>query len=118
MAEPDNVLTKIHDLLLYSIPQLARMPRDQKFLLGDRIETKMREPISQRVDDIGRRIGGWPKQAGAARSSGEHTRPACGSRRPRRDELPPAPDPGKSSARRRPAGMISGRGPLVSMVRR
>ncbi len=117
MAEPDNVLTKLHDLLLYSIPQLAKMPRDQKYLLGDRIETKMLEVlehalrayyrkdkrphlleanltleiirhlvrlaygqrnlspkacevISQRVDEIGRMIGGWLKQAGAARSSG------------------------------------------------
>ena len=108
MAEPDNVLTKIHDLLLSSIPQLAKMPRDQKYLPGDRLETKMLEVlehalrasyrkdkrphlleanmaleiirhlvrlasglrnlspkayevISQRVDEIGRMIGGWLK---------------------------------------------------------
>ena len=41
MAESDNVLTKLHDLLLYIIPQLAKFPRDQKFILGDRIETKL-----------------------------------------------------------------------------
>jgi hypothetical protein len=41
------------------------MPRDPKHLPGDRIETMMREPISQRVDEIGRRIGGCPTQAGA-----------------------------------------------------
>lgn len=37
MATSDNVLTKLHDLLLYIIPQLAKFPRDQKFILGDRI---------------------------------------------------------------------------------
>lgn len=41
MAESDNVLTKFHDLLLYLVPQLAKFPRDQKFLLADRIETKV-----------------------------------------------------------------------------
>lgn len=41
MATSDNVLTKLHDLLLYIIPQLAKFPRDQKFILGDRIETKL-----------------------------------------------------------------------------
>jgi hypothetical protein len=41
MAESDNILTKLHDLLVYLIPQLNRFPRDQKFVLGDRIETKL-----------------------------------------------------------------------------
>ena len=41
MADTDNVLTKIHDLLLYLVPQLAKFPRDQKFLLADRIESKV-----------------------------------------------------------------------------
>ena len=92
------------------------MPRDQKFLLGDRIETKMLEVlehsirayyrkdkrphlleanmaleitrhlvrlahglrnlspkacevISQRVDEVGRMIGGWLKQSGATRAA-------------------------------------------------
>ena len=43
MAESNNVLTKLHDLLLYLVPQLNKFPRDQKFVLGDRIETKMLE---------------------------------------------------------------------------
>lgn len=30
MANRDNVLTKLHDLLLYLIPQLGKFPRDQK----------------------------------------------------------------------------------------
>ncbi len=28
MAASDNVLTKVHDLLLYLLPQLAKLPRD------------------------------------------------------------------------------------------
>ncbi len=36
MATSDNVLTKLHDLLLYLIPQLGKFQRDQKFLLADR----------------------------------------------------------------------------------
>ena len=41
MAESDNILTKLQDLLFYLIPQLNKFPRDQKFVLGDRIETKL-----------------------------------------------------------------------------
>jgi len=43
MAESDNVLTKLHDLLVYLVPQLNRFPREQKFVLGDRIEVKLLE---------------------------------------------------------------------------
>jgi hypothetical protein len=41
MAESDNILTKLQDLLVYLIPQLNKFPRDQKFVLGDGIETKL-----------------------------------------------------------------------------
>ncbi len=41
MAESDNILTKLQDLLVYLIPQLNKFPRDQKFVLGDRIEHKL-----------------------------------------------------------------------------
>ena len=37
MAESANILTKLQDLLVYLIPQLNKFPRDQKFVLGDRI---------------------------------------------------------------------------------
>jgi hypothetical protein len=47
MAESDNILTKLHDLLLYVVPQLSKFPRDQKFVLGDRIETKLLEVQEQ-----------------------------------------------------------------------
>ena len=41
MAESDNILTKLQDRLVYLIPQLNKFRRDQKFVLGDRIETKL-----------------------------------------------------------------------------
>jgi hypothetical protein len=41
MAESDNILTKLQDLLLYLIPQLNKFSRDQKFVLSDRIATKL-----------------------------------------------------------------------------
>jgi hypothetical protein len=110
MASPENVVTKIQDLLVYIVPQLAKFPRDQKFLLGDRIQTKIMdvqerclrayysrekrehlteanltleivrhpvrlsyelrivnaeryEVVSKKVDEIGRMIGGWSKNA-------------------------------------------------------
>jgi hypothetical protein len=113
MAESDNILTKLHDLLLYMLPQLNKFPRDQKFVLGDRIETKLLEVqecclrayygrdkrahlleanlqlevtrhlirlahalrlfsnhtygvISEKVDVVGRMIGGWLKAVSGA----------------------------------------------------
>ena len=33
-------MRSLQDLLIYLIPQLNKFPRDQKFVLGDRIETK------------------------------------------------------------------------------
>jgi hypothetical protein len=41
VPNPENVVTRIHDLCFYIVPQLARFSRDQKFVLGDRIETKI-----------------------------------------------------------------------------
>jgi len=41
MANSDNVLTKIQDLLMYLVPQLNKFPRSQKFVLGDRIQRKV-----------------------------------------------------------------------------
>ena len=38
MSEKENVIIKVYDLLKYIIPQLAKFPRDQKFILADRIE--------------------------------------------------------------------------------
>ncbi|PIU42300.1 MAG: four helix bundle protein [Candidatus Omnitrophica bacterium CG07_land_8_20_14_0_80_42_15] len=38
---PDNtpaVITKVYDLLLWILPKLAKFPREQRFLLAERIE--------------------------------------------------------------------------------
>jgi hypothetical protein len=43
MAESDNILTRLESLLAYLIPQLNKFPRSQKFVLGDRIETRLLE---------------------------------------------------------------------------
>ncbi len=38
MAYSDSILTLTYDFLLYLIPQLSKFPRDQKFVLGDRMQ--------------------------------------------------------------------------------
>lgn len=35
----ESILTLMYDFLLYLIPQISKFPRDQKFVLGDRIES-------------------------------------------------------------------------------
>ena len=40
MAESENILTTLPDLLVHLIPQRNNFPHDQKFVLGDPIETK------------------------------------------------------------------------------
>ena len=119
MATSDNVLTKLHDLLLYLVPQLAKFPRDQKFLLADRIEVKVLEVqehclrayysrekrghlneanltlevtrhlvrlahdlklistprygvIAEKLNAVGRMIGGWLKQTAARNPADEN----------------------------------------------
>ena len=39
MAEVMTVIPKTYDLLVWLLPTLAKFPRDQKFLLGDRLQT-------------------------------------------------------------------------------
>ena len=120
MAESNNVLTKLHDLLVYLIPQLNKFPRDQKFVLGDRIETKVLEVqehclrayysrdkrthlleanltlevtrhlirlahglrlvsnhtygvLAEKVDEVGRMIGGWLKTQAGTGANGART---------------------------------------------
>ena len=36
--EPPVVITKVYDLLLWMIPKLAKFPKNQRYLLGQRIE--------------------------------------------------------------------------------
>ena len=39
MAEVMTVIPKTYDLLVWLLPVLAKFPRSQKFLLGDRLQT-------------------------------------------------------------------------------
>ena len=39
MSDATSILTLKYDFLLYLIPELSKFPRDQKFVLGDRMET-------------------------------------------------------------------------------
>lgn len=118
MAQSENVLTKIEDLLMYALPQLDKFPRSQKFVLGDRIETKLldvqehclrayyskekREHLTEanmtlevarrlmrlahamhylsthtfgvfaeKMDEVGRMIGGWLKSLGGKGTQNE-----------------------------------------------
>ncbi len=41
MNEKENVVTLTYDLLLYTIPQLVKFPRSQKFVLADRIQNNL-----------------------------------------------------------------------------
>ena len=49
MSEKEDVLNKAYDLLLYLVPQLEKFPRSQKFLLGDRIETRVLEILEMLI---------------------------------------------------------------------
>ena len=50
MAEKEDVIKKTYDLLLYIIPQLEKLPRTQKFLLADRIETRILEILEMFIE--------------------------------------------------------------------
>ncbi|MBN1479307.1 diversity-generating retroelement protein Avd [candidate division KSB1 bacterium] len=50
MAEKEDILTKTYDLLRYIIPQLAKFPREQKFILADRIETHILQILEDLVE--------------------------------------------------------------------
>ncbi len=49
MAHAENILTLTYDFLLYLIPQLSKFPRDQKFLLADRMQTLAHEILDDFV---------------------------------------------------------------------
>lgn len=39
MTSTPQIITKVYDLLLYVVPQISKIPRSQKYVLGDRLET-------------------------------------------------------------------------------
>ncbi len=47
--EKENIILKMFELIKYSIPLLEKLPRTQKFVLGDRMEVKMLEIQEQLI---------------------------------------------------------------------
>lgn len=50
MAEKENVITHTYDLLKYIIPQLAKFPRTQKFVLADRIQNQLTDILDLLIE--------------------------------------------------------------------
>ena len=48
--EGPDAITITYDLLLWAIPILAKFPRDQRFLLGDRIESGLLDILEGLID--------------------------------------------------------------------
>ena len=47
-----SALTKTYDLVLWIIPQLEKFPKNQRYLLGDRIETNLLEVMELIIQAI------------------------------------------------------------------
>ncbi len=50
MAEKETIITKTYDLLKFAIPILAKFPRDQRFLLGNQIQTLITEILDAFIE--------------------------------------------------------------------
>ena len=50
MNKEVDAITKLYDLLLWMIPKLEKFPRNQKFLLGERIETLMLDILERLIE--------------------------------------------------------------------
>jgi len=50
MAEKEDILTRTYDLLLYLIPKVAKLPRNHKFTLGDRIENLLLDVLQAGIE--------------------------------------------------------------------
>ena len=50
MAEVMQVVPKTYDLLAWLLPVLAKFPRDQKFLLGDRLQTSLMDVLGLLIE--------------------------------------------------------------------
>ncbi len=45
-----DAVTKLYDLLLWAVPKLEKLPRGQKFLIGDRIENLLLDILELLID--------------------------------------------------------------------
>ncbi len=50
MQKEVDAVTKLYDFILWMVPNLDKFPRNQKFVLGDRIETLMLDILEQLID--------------------------------------------------------------------
>lgn len=49
-ATNDAIILKTYGFLIYIVPLLAKLPRDQKYLVGDRIQTKILDVLDTFVE--------------------------------------------------------------------
>lgn len=47
MPKEVDAVTRLYDFILWMIPKLEKFPRNQKFLLGDRIENLMLDILAR-----------------------------------------------------------------------
>ena len=50
MRKEVDAVTKLYDLILWLIPKLEQFPRNQKFLIGDRIESLMLDTLERLIE--------------------------------------------------------------------
>ena len=43
----ETIVSKAYDLIKYSLPILNKMPKDQRYLLGDRIQTMLSDLLER-----------------------------------------------------------------------
>ena len=81
MAESANILTKLQDLLVYLIAQLNKFPRDQKFMLGDRIATISLKQLVGNDGSAGQSVGENGGKEGVSSSTAERRELRLANRR-------------------------------------
>lgn len=50
MGKEVDAVARLYDLILWLIPKLERFPRNQKFLIGDRIESLMLDTLERLIE--------------------------------------------------------------------
>jgi hypothetical protein len=46
----NDIIPKMYDLIIWTIRKIEKMPRDQKFILGDRLENTMLETLDLLIE--------------------------------------------------------------------
>jgi hypothetical protein len=52
MEAKETIVVKAYDLLKYLLPVLSKMPRDQRFLLGDRLQTMASDILELLIEAV------------------------------------------------------------------